>query len=1180
MGIVGFLCAKLYLKMTKIDLSEAAVIAKLAADYPLNDNLRRQAEVQALSLLTSLHQAGQQPGLGGISGRLLNLYDLGEPQGLSLLELAEAYLRTPDQANRIALIKDKIASQEWLGPLSRPAPNLGFIERGAAYGLTGLKYLASHDGTKTHQAIHKLGLRASLPLVHWGLKFMAKQFVLAETIASAYKRAQRVKQQSFSFDMLGEAARTQAMATEYFNRYRTAILYASKISSGAHLLTPQQNKYSISVKLSALAARYETLQQDETLSLLYERLSELLRLCKVTGLGLTIDAEEDARLELSLLLINRLLKSGICRDWQGLSIVVQAYNKKSPRIVDSLLEMVQKNNSLLGVRLVKGAYWDSEIKVAQIKGLSDFPLFTLKNNSDLAYITLARQLLDAAPQIYPQFGTHNVFSVAAISQLVTKHKNKPDFEFQRLHGMGAALYNKLSRDYGYSCRIYAPVGRHEDLLAYLMRRLLENGANSSFVHQFATSRGSWAELVRDPYNQLCASKLVQSRQLRTGAELFLPARPNSRGCDLDNPHQLQDLLKQRARFKEHKWHWDKTTAKRWSINNPTNLKDQVGSLAATSSQQLKTMVKQLQQGQEEWQAVKPPQRAALLNRVADLYEANQPELLALLAREAGRTLQDALDEVREAVDFCRYYAHCGQQLPSWIGGRGLVLCISPWNFPLAIFTGQILAGLMAGNSVLAKPAEQTPLIARRAIALMHLAGIPQKALNIAFISGEETSKHLIKEGKVDMVVFTGSNLSAKIIEHNIIASPKPGIPFIAETGGINAMIIDSTALIESAVDDVVTSAFGSCGQRCSALRVVYVQEEIRTAFLYMLCGALEALKIGPSWEAFTDLGSLIDSTAHKHISGYLKSQKDKIIYRTNSAQLPGQGYFIAPGLIEVTGIKEVPQEIFGPVLHVAAFHSKHLGQVIEDINSSGYGLTFGVHSRLGKFCQQVSSKINAGNVYINRNQIGAVVGSQPFGGQGLSGTGPKAGGPLYLAAFSKYKDYSNSMAKKYSKYLKAPQLLAGPAGENNSYQIIPRGRVLCCGGSKQELIKYCKRALAYGAKIKVRHPKITLADFKDQPTNYSASSPSEATQGPSQLRNISCSLRNWQEQDLQDISAVIWGGAWDDNLLRLRQTLARLRADLVPFMIQGDFEVALLKEKHICTNTTAIGGNPALLALG
>lgn len=1136
-------------------LKEAAILRDWQSIYPLDADLRLQAYTRASTLVEELRTQKGNPSLSGFTGQLLNAYRLTSPQGLALMELAESYLRIPDMPTRLELLRDKIATQDWLNEPCRDwlAKDKSLKLKCVAYALVLAKYLLADKG-REKSVKPSLLATALCKAFEVGLRLMANQFVAAQNIGKAYARADKFANRRFSFDMLGEAARCESDARRYFENYKNAIKYIGERTKSKNAATPpHQNKHGVSVKLSAIYSRYEVLQKENVLQVLLPRLCELLELCKFYNIGLTIDAEEALRLELSLTLVESVLKSGVCQQWQGLSIVVQAYNKQAPQVVNKLIELAESYDSLLAIRLVKGAYWDSEIKTAQVKGLADFPTYTRKNHSDIAYICLADKLLQAAPLIYPQFATHNVYTAIAVTLLAEKYEN-PLFEFQHIYGMGEALHKQLAEIYGYPCRVYVPVGRYDDLLPYLMRRMLENGANSSFVYQFGDPHADVRDIVKDPYQILRLSNLTSAADILSGSALFAPERINSRGCDLDNYRELSGVLAARDNFKKHAWVWDQGQKSHLNVHNPSNLKDKVGECGKTDKQALAAMAADLQAGQRAWQAITAQARASVLLAIADLYEAHTPELLALLGREAGKTLEDGIDEIREAVDFCRYYASRSIVANKLSKPHAVVLCISPWNFPLAIFSGQVAAALVSGSSVIAKPAEQTSLIARRAIELMHQAGVPQTVLQGAFVKGSETSRHIIRAGLVDMVVFTGSCATAKAIETSIAASPKPDMPLLAETGGINAMIIDSTALIERAVDDVLVSAYRSAGQRCSALRMLYVQEDIYTRFLDMLCEAAKLLNIGDSWDSHCDVGPVIDAAAQARVNDYISAKQSDVLWQATLPQ--NNGYFVPPTIIKVNGIQDIGEEVFAPVLHVASFAASHLTQIINDINARGYGLTFGLHSRLKGRCAAIADAINVGNVYINRNQIGAVVGCQPFGGHGLSGTGPKAGGLLYLSAFGQAKD---------DEAILGTHALLSPDGEENLYRISGDKRILCCGTNKMAILRAAGDAAKIGNEVIIAHKDISAKDFADDST-----------------ANIEFLHRAAKKTDLARVDAVIWGGDCNKDLTVLRRKAIATKDEVISFALtdshQNSHHHVLYREKHICTDTTAIGGNPSLLS--
>jgi len=800
----------------------------------------------------------------------------------------------------------------------------------------------------------------------------------------------------FSYDMLGEAACNEADARRYHLAYSDAITALSSYCTANDVgLNP-----GISVKLSALHPRYEFSQRQRVLSELVPRLASLAQLARSAGMGFNIDAEEADRLELSLDVIDALWSDRTFAGWEGLGVVIQAYAPRAPSVIEWVYKRACQLDRRLMVRLVKGAYWDTEIKRAQVLGLDRYPVFTRKASTDLCYLVCAQKLLQMTDRIYPQFATHNAHTVAAVKQMA--EVGQETFEFQRLHGMGEALYRPVTADQGYRCRIYAPVGRHRDLLAYLVRRLLENGANSSFVNQITDLQFSPEEIAADPVEMIESTGIsIPNPLVALPPDLFGGSRVNAKGWDLSDPLDLRCLDKAREPFRFESWRAGPmvgsilTRGVGRTTTNPADPADCVGRVEEADSQHVEIALATADRC-GSWPRLVGSERADCLERVAELYEQNTGELLALATREAGKTLLDGISEVREAVDFLRYYADRARQLDDRSHPRGIVVCISPWNFPLAIFTGQIAGALAAGNSVIAKPAEQTPLIAALAVRLMHEAGVPMNAIQLLPGPGSTVGTGLISDPRIAAVCFTGSTGTARAINRAMARAGNPDAVLIAETGGLNAMLVDSTALPEQAIRDVLVSAFQSAGQRCSALRLLYLQEDIESRFLDMLFGAMEELSLGDPWALATDIGPVIDSESQQNIEAYCQEMEGqgRLLKKLDRSRL---GFSVPPAVYRIKGIEAMDREVFGPILHVASFATDGIEQVVDAVNGRGYGLTFGLHTRIDKRVQRMIDRLMVGNLYVNRNQIGAVVGSQPFGGEGLSGTGPKAGGPFYVS---------------------------------------------------------------------------------------------------------------------------------------------------------------------------------------
>ncbi|WP_425099618.1 bifunctional proline dehydrogenase/L-glutamate gamma-semialdehyde dehydrogenase PutA [Tropicibacter sp. S64] len=1121
---------------------EQTVVDALVAQAALSPQDRAAITKRAAGLVKDI-RGTSHPGLMEV---FLAEYGLSTDEGIALMCLAEALLRVPDAETIDALIEDKIAPSDWgkhMGHSTSPLVNASTW----ALMLTG-KVLDDERPSPVRalrSAIKRLGEPVIRTAVGRAMKEMGAQFVLGETIEKAMKRgsAMEAKGYTYSYDMLGEAARTEGDARRYHLAYSRAIGAIAEAAKGNDIRTNP----GISVKLSALHPRYDELQKQTVMDELAPRLRTLCQLARSAGIGLNIDAEEADRLEISLDVIEEVLAEPSLKGWEGFGVVVQAYGKRAAPVLDWLHELAERLDRKIMVRLVKGAYWDTEIKRAQVMGVDGFPVFTSKHATDVSYIANARKLLGMTSRIYPQFATHNAHTVAAILHMAEDMGvDSTAYEFQRLHGMGETLHSLVKDKEGTRCRIYAPVGAHRDLLAYLVRRLLENGANSSFVNQIVDEDVPPDVVAADPFEQLQPAKLT------TGPNLFQPERVNSKGFDLRNRPTLEDVEKGRDAFRTHRWNAaplcavEAPAGEETPVLNPADPSDTVGTVTWATPE----TVARAAQAARPWEA-SPEERALTLSRAADLFEAHFDEFFALLHREAGKTLMDAVAELREAVDFlCYYGARTEGAAP-----QGVFTCISPWNFPLAIFTGQIAAALAAGNAVLAKPAEQTSLIAYRAVELLHEAGVPQTALQLLPGAGE-VGGALTSNPATNGVAFTGSTDTAQIIHRSMAKHLAPGAPLIAETGGLNAMIVDSTALPEQAVQAIVESAFQSAGQRCSALRCLYVQDDIAPHFLEMLQGAMDALRMGNPWELTTDVGPVIDEEARQGIVSHIrKAQAEGRVLKTYPT--PDNGFFVAPTLIRIGGIKDLEKEIFGPVLHVATFKASELDKVIADINATGYGLTFGLMTRIDDRVQHVTDAVHAGNIYVNRNQIGAIVGSQPFGGEGLSGTGPKAGGPLYVDRFRRHPapaegtafdspqdlDALKAALKKPGKVPEPTRTeLPGPTGEANQYGTFARPPVLCLGpGAAAEQQAEAIRTLGGQA--------------------VTASGAVEAK----------------ALETLGGFSATLWWG--DTETARAyRQALAKRNGPILTLITGAPDAGHARAERHVCIDTTAAGGNAALLA--
>ncbi len=947
--------------------------------------------------------------LGGVED-MLREFALSTKEGLALMVLAEALLRVPDARTADQFIEDRLGQGDFVHHETRSS---AFLVNASAWAL-GMSARVIQPGETPQGTIGRLTKRLGAPAVRaatrQAMRLMGSHFVLGETIEAALARAHTPRPTRHSFDMLGEGARTAADAARYFNSYASAIDAIGR-SAGDR---PLPDRPGISVKLSALHPRFEALSRARVLAELVPLLIDLAQRAKAFELNFTVDAEEADRLELSLEVIAAAFSDASLQGWDGFGLAIQAYQKRAEAVIDHVHELARTLNRRMMVRLVKGAYWDTEIKRAQERGLDDYPVFTRKAMTDLNYVACAQKLLTLRPRLFPQFATHNALTVATLEELAG---DTSGFEFQRLHGMGEALYAQLSADRpGLATRTYAPVGSHRDLLAYLVRRLLENGANSSFVALAADDAVPAATLLRRPAEIIGTASDARHKKIPLPRDLYQPQRRNSRGVEFGERAALTALLTaiaaETASVAAAPLIDGQTRAgTARPIVSPIDPATSVGSVVDPTPEQAGAAVTAARMGFFCWSRTPAAGRADVLERAADLLEQRRAHFIALLQREGGKTLDDALSELREAVDFCRYYAaegrklFCGETMPGPTGesnllelrGRGVFVAISPWNFPLAIFLGQVTAALMAGNAVVAKPAEQTPLIAMEAVRLLHEAGVPVSALHLLPGDGA-IGAALTAHPDIAGVVFTGSTEVARAINRALAAKDGPIVPLIAETGGINAMIVDATALPEQVADDVVTSAFRSAGQRCSALRLMFVQDDVADRMIEMISGAARELAVGDPRNIATQIGPVIDGEAKQHLEAHIARMKKEA--RVHFAGVAPSGNYVAPHIFELADATQLTEEVFGPVLHVVRYPADRLDRVLQSIERTGYGLTLGIHSRVDDTIEAVIGKLPVGNIYVNRNMIGAVVGVQPFGGQGLSGTGPKAGGPHYLARFA------------------------------------------------------------------------------------------------------------------------------------------------------------------------------------
>jgi len=1000
---------------------ETQVVNELIAAAQLApDKLDRIAE-RARKLVTEVRKS--RLGKGGLDA-FLHEYGLSSEEGVVLMCLAESLLRIPDAETADRLIRDKLGDADWEQHLGH-SDSLFVNASTWALMLTGrVVALRNYQQQSLGSVLGRLVSRVGEPVIRQsvtqGMRIMGKQFVMGRTVDEALQRARENDNAAYrySFDMLGEAARTRADAERYFDAYRRAI---QRIGESSPKLDPIRGP-EISVKLSALHPRYEYSQRERVVPELTAKLIELAKQTKEMGIGLAVDAEETDRLEISLEIIQKVSAHPDLKDWNGFGLAVQTYQKCALPLIEWLSDMGRDHKRQLTVRLVKGAYWDMEIKLSQQQGLDGYPVFTRKAATDVSYIACAKRLLAEPGVFYPQFATHNAHSISAILEMAGENRN---FEFQRLHGMGEVLYEQLINDKNenIACRVYAPVGSHEDLLAYLVRRLLENGANSSFVNRIVDERVPLERIIADPIEKIRRIEHKPHPRIPLPCKLYGKSRKNSAGIDTSDTRTLTTLAKRMHAAREQTWEacpiigGAAQNGESTNVVDPSDNRRVIGSLVNTSTELIDQALGRAYKARSIWSETPAVERSACLERMAALLEQNMPELMAIAVREAGKTIADGIAEVREAVDFCRYYAErCRAdfaepiEMPGPTGelnqlslhGRGIFICISPWNFPLAIFTGQISAALAAGNAVIAKPAEQTPLISSRAVQLFHEAGIPGEVLHLLPGDGTTVGAPLVADERVAGVAFTGSTETARLIHQTLAAKQGPIVPLIAETGGQNAMLVDSSALPEQVIVDVLASSFQSAGQRCSALRVLFVQTDIAGKLLTMLAGAMQELVIGDPGLLRTDVGPVIDQAALQMLNSHVNflKQNGRHIHTCELQDDCKHGTFFAPCAYEIDSIDVLEREVFGPVLHVVRFEADKLDSVIDNINATGYGLTLGIHSRIDDTIEHIHRRLHVGNTYVNRNQIGAVVGVQPFGGEGLSGTGPKAGGPSYLHRFA------------------------------------------------------------------------------------------------------------------------------------------------------------------------------------
>lgn len=1147
-------------------LPEPEAVKPLLEAARVSDPDRKSISSTTSHLVQQLRNKGQR---GGVEG-LVKEYSLSSDEGVALMCLAEALLRVPDNATRDALIRDKIGRGDWRSHLGE---GRSIFVNAATWGLVvSGKLVSPVDEKNLGGSLSGLIKRAGEPVIRSGvnmaMEMMGEQFVTGETIGKALRRASKQEEVGFtySYDMLGEAAMTMADANAYYIDYEQAIHAIGKAAAGRGVYTGP----GISIKLSALHPRYARAQLDRVMAELLPRARALALLAKSYDIGLNIDAEEADRLELSLDILEALSLDPDLAGWQGLGFVVQSYSKRCPMVIDWIVDLAKRSGRRIMVRLVKGAYWDSEIKRAQVEGLTDFPVFTRKVHTDLSYITCARKLLAARHHVFPQFATHNAQTLATIYQFAGEDFTIGDYEFQCLHGMGEALYQEVvgKENLDRPCRIYAPVGTYETLLAYLVRRLLENGANSSFVNRIWDEDVSIEELAVDPVDEAERIEPVGSPHpmIQLPRDLY-PDRDNALGLDLSNENALASLSGALTQSAREAWRTvpliPNLQAKRksQSVLNPADHRDIVGQVENALPDDAALAVKNAREAFDIWAATSVADRAACLDRAADLLEARMEKLLGLIMREAGKSAPNAISELREAVDFLRYYAQQAREGLDEAEAIGPIVCISPWNFPLAIFTGQIAAALVTGNTVLAKPAEETPLIAAQAIEILYEAGVPRDVIQLVPGAGD-IGAALVGAAETCGVIFTGSTEVAKLIQRQLATRTLPDgspIPLIAETGGQNAMIVDSSALPEQVVRDVMASAFDSAGQRCSALRILCLQEDIAEEVLDMLRGAMAELRVGSTDELRVDVGPVISAEAQTTICNHIEHMR-KAGHAVEQLELGGdtrRGTFVAPTMIEISDIGELGREVFGPVLHVMHYGRKDLGKVMQQINATGYGLTFGLHSRINETIADVTAQAEVGNIYVNRNVIGAIVGVQPFGGRGKSGTGPKAGGPLYLGRMVR----RSSPAEWPS--LGQTNDLPGPVGERNLYSVHPRGRVLLLPSTTDGLQDQLAAVLATGNEAIIPNECRALA--RDIPAGLLANSKWVA---------------DWTEE--QAFAHVLIENA-DEDITPHLITIAD-KSGPIPIVQLGSKNHPyrmdwMLEEVSLSIDMTAAGGNASLMAV-
>ncbi len=1224
---------------------EAALVTTLMGKAELDQSGKDRVSEQALALTQDARTAAQT---GSSIQNLLNEYSLSTQEGIVLMCLAEALLRVPDKTTADRLIRDKLLSGDWHSHIGNSD---SLFVNSSAWGLLISGQVASFNQEEQNKnisglkkAIGKIGEPIIRKAMRQAMGIMGTQFVLGRTIEEAGKKAAKEESKGYrySYDMLGEAARTMSDAQDYFHSYEMAIDHIGQQAQGKGIYRGA----GISVKLSALHPRYEVAQHQRVLTELGASLKALALQAKRYDIGLTIDAEECDRLDLSLDIIETVFTDPELEGWEGFGVVVQAYQKRALPTLNFLIELSQRVGRKMMLRLVKGAYWDSEIKQAQVDGLEGYPVFTRKASTDVSYQACAGLLLDNRECIYPQFATHNAYTVAYV--LERANGRLEGFEFQRLHGMGEGLYDDIIERLNLPVRIYAPVGEHESLLAYLVRRLLENGANTSFVNNIVDNKVPLSSLVEDPVEKVRRWKAIGNPNIALPHSLYGEQRANARGVDLNHVPYLQTLAQASTSWTP------KLSANDEAPNitsvNPANNREVIGTLEKTTIESLPEKLDKASEAFKLWSQESPEHRALCLEKLADQLEQRTEEFMTLCTKEAGKVAADGIAEVREAVDFCRFYANearrvCGQH-SEWgdqgqLVARGVVVCISPWNFPLAIFLGQIAAAIAAGNSVLAKPADSTCVIAARTLELFAECGFPEDLVQLTLCPGSVVGAHLLPQSEVAAVMFTGSTEVGAGIAKTLAQRPGQRIPLIAETGGQNCMLVDSTALPEQVVDDVIASGFQSAGQRCSALRVLFLQEEVADSMIEMIIGAMKELRVGNPEFLHTDVGPVIDQKALKALEEHqvFMEKNGKLLYQCALDDACEHGSYFAPRLYEIDNIAVLEKEVFGPVIHVVRYRAEQLDQAIDAINSTGFGLTSGIHSRIQDTCDRFARKVAAGNIYVNRNTIGAIVGVQPFGGHGLSGTGPKAGGPNYVyrllqsptrehidndaAHFEFSSSHINRQALSLSTFEFSPlafelrleaikglsnklttqtefdlpdnfatnmqlmmaqcrqgqqrsSVLPGPTGELNELYLEARGTLLCLQQAHTPPAASLSQVMAA---LMCGNSVVFVGSIGE-----ALETAIEAAGLGSVFKNLQLSQESELIELLKDpelqglaISADTHLQAWADRIIRERE------GALIPMIDEHTGPNALQRftlEKVVSTDTTASGGNASLLAMG